>query len=162
MARYFILTVHNEKSEEYLKDLYKDLSEEQLKQFDIDLSKLGPEYIKNDIFRHIILKKSSSVSYKNLSIEDDGLRFGLDCPIFINEWISYNIIPAVQRLDFNELENLSRSRRDLGEYNLRLLLREHIMKEGKVVDNWTDEYQKRNLEVNPSMEAIEYKLFDYL
>ena len=43
---------------------------------------------------------------------------------------------------------LSNTRKDLGEYNLRVFLREHIVENGEVVDNWSDEYSKRNLPVN--------------
>ena len=139
MAKEYILTIHNELSKEYYEDLYKDLTEDQLKEFNIDLSK--PK--KNTIFRHILLKKS----FMKLTVVDDGMMLGINCPGEINEFIQYNIVFGIQQgaITFDNLQYLSDFRINLGEYNLRVYLREHIVKNGKILNNWDEEYTKRNL-----------------
>ena len=48
-------------------------------------------------------------------------------------------------ITFDNLQYLSDFRINLGEYNLRVYLREHIVKNGKILNNWDEEYAKRNL-----------------
>tara|TARA_Y100000385_G_C12707774_1_gene473262 strand:+ start:110 stop:535 length:426 start_codon:yes stop_codon:yes gene_type:complete len=141
MSKEYILTIHNELTKEYYQDLYSDLTEQELKDFGIDLSN-PPQ---NSILREVSVTKSIS----GLKVENEFFGFH-DCPIFINEWISHNVVFLIKsgEIGFDELIHLSNTRKDLGEYNLRVFLRDHIVENGEIVDNWSDEYLKRNLPIN--------------
>ena len=123
MGKRYNLIVHNSMSEEYLK-----------------------EFKYNSIFRYIHLEKKS---IGRLKVTNDGSMFGTECPFEIAEWIHFNIVSPIENggVTLEKLQAFSKGMTDLGAYNLRLFLREVLFKKGQPVDNWTEEYKKRKLEI---------------
>lgn len=103
------------------------------------------DYKYNPIYRALGLSKS----FSGLNVDMDSAMMGFyECPFEIAQWIDSQILFPIQNgsLTLEELFKLSDGQIDLGAYNLKLYIREIIEKKGKVVDNWTEDRIKRNLE----------------
>ena len=99
----------------------------------------------NPIYRALNLSKS----FSGLNVDmDSGIMGFYECPFEIAQWIDSEILYPIQNgsLTLDDLFRLSDEQRDLGSYNLKLYIREIIEKKGKVVDNWTEDRKKRNIE----------------
>ena len=103
------------------------------------------DYKFNPIRRALHLSKS----FSGLNVDMDSAMMGFyECPFEIAQWIDSQILFPIQSgtITLDELFKLSDGQIDLGAYNLKLYIREVIQKKGKVVDNWTEDRIKRNLE----------------